>query len=355
MSVLIEGFSVVVRNSTLAAKYPGGVEGYRRDCPNNTFCADEHLSRVGFMAQPDADRFVAELAAAGMTPYRKGAAEDVALVSPDSGTLQPCSWLQLGRWGQVAIAWLAGTNPGDLHAPSWWNPERGMQQISAEEMKQRLVFLHSEGNVDVYRDKATGQEVYVGRTGPSSDDNRAGHDELYQQACSLIEGLIILGNQAPGTLEPNQRRRLEDAVPLFAEVVQINPANWPAMWLLGKVYQRLGEYESGFRWFARAHRVNPEQPDVAREAAIAAMDLGRPEEAIPFCERGIEAKPDDPGLRANLAVALLFSGKPAEANTVARDALARDPADQITTQIVRIIDEVLSGKRPCPHHVRDLQ
>src|SRR3954466_182380 len=80
MAVIVEGYSVIVRNSTLAAKYRGGIEGYRRDCPNATFCSDAHLSRIGFMVHRDADVFVARLAAHGLMPYRKGAAEDIALV-----------------------------------------------------------------------------------------------------------------------------------------------------------------------------------------------------------------------------------------------------------------------------------
>ncbi|MDB5310580.1 MAG: hypothetical protein JWO38_4782 [Gemmataceae bacterium] len=355
MAILIEGFSVVVRNSTLAAKYPGGVEGYRRDCPNGSFCADECLSRVGFMVKSDADVFLAQLAAKGLISHLKDAAEDAALVCQVDGPLRPCPWLELGRWGQAVVAWLADTNRGDLHAPAGWNPEGRVQHISSEEVKRRLEFVRSQGNVDVYRDKTTGQELCVGRTSSTSDQAKSRHDELYRQGCSLIEGLIILSNQAPGQLDPRHRQRLEDAIPLFVEVVQINPGNWAAMWLLGKVYQRLGDFERGFPWFARAHRVNPDQPDVAREAAIAAMDLGRSEEAIAFCERAIEAKPDDPGLRANLALALLFSGKPREARAVVQEALAQDPADTITAHIVRIIEEVLNGKRTCPHNTKDLQ
>ena len=139
------------------------------------------------------------------------------------------------------------------------------------------------------------------------------------------------------------------------DVVRINPGNWAAMWLLGKVYQRLGDDEASLEWFARAHRVNPDHEDVAREAAIAAMEAGHPEQAIPYCERAIQSNPDDPGLRSNLALALLFTGRPRDARAVAGDALRRDPSDAITATIVGIVDDVLSGARPCPRHVRDLQ
>ncbi|MGH7173961.1 MAG: tetratricopeptide repeat protein [Gemmataceae bacterium] len=355
MAVPIEGYSVLVRNSTLIAKYPGGVDGYRRDCPNNTFCADECLSRIGFMVQSDADVFVAQLAARGLMPYRNDVAEDVALATPVEGSMRPCAWLELGRWGQVVVAWLAGTKRGDLHAPAGWNAEKPLRQMSEEEIEQRLEFLRSEDNVDVYRDKTTGQQLYVGRTASISEEDKSRHNDLYEQGCRLIEGLILVHNKEPGELDPGCRKRLRDAIPLFVEVVRINPGNWATMWLLGKVYQRLGEYEQGLAWFSRAHRVNPDQADVAREAAIAAMDLGRPEEAISFCSRAIEVKPDDPGLRANLALALLFAGKPAEARPIAQEALAQDPVDKITAYLMQVIEGVLGGTRPCPHHTKDLQ
>ena len=354
MAVLIEGYSVVVRNSDVAAKYPGGSEAYRDACPNATFCADDHLSRVGFMARQDAEDFVDQLAAKGLTSCRDGASADVALVSQSGTPLWPCGWLEIARSGGLLLAWLAGTDRGDLHAPATWNAGQDLQFFSPEEAERRLEFLRSEGGVDVYRDRATGRELYVGRTSPPKPE-QSRHDSLYRQACALVEGLILLHGQAPGELDAGSRRRLEEALPLFGEVLHINPGNWAAMWLLGKVRQRLGDKERALEWFARAHRVRPDQPDVAREAAIAAMEVGRPQEAVSFCERAVQAKPDDPGLRANLALALLFSGRPAEARPVAGEALRRDPADQITAHIVRLIDEVLAGVRPCPHHARDVQ
>jgi tetratricopeptide (TPR) repeat protein len=354
VAVLIEGFSVVVRNATLAAKYPGGTDAYARDCPNNTFCADEHVSRVGFMHPSDAERFIAELAAKGLTPTRDGRAEDIALTAQDSGFMRPCDWLELARYKGTPIAWLAGTPHGNLHAPPGWAPEKGPRYMTAEEAKQLLEFVRTEDNVDVYRDKVSGQLMYVGRTARSSAEDRTRHDELYKRAGELIEGLLIFQNRETPPLQPDGRRRLDEAAGLYEEVVRINPRNWAAMWLLGKVHQRLEQYERGLEWFSRAHRVNPDHVNVAREASIAAMDAGKPEEAIPFCRRALQVKPGDPGLRANLAVATLFCGKPAEARDIAAAALADDPADGITAAIVRIIDEVLAGTRPCPRHVRDL-
>jgi Flp pilus assembly protein TadD len=180
------------------------------------------------------------------------------------------------------------------------------------------------------------------------------HNQLYTQACALIGGLIQLGGQPPPDLDAATRSRLEQAIPLFEQVLTLNPANWPAMWLLGKVHQRLGDFARSLECFTAAHRVCPDHPDVAREASIAAMDAGLPEQAVTFCERAIATNPADQGLRANLALALLFSGRPEQAAEVARDARKGAPSDAITARIVAVIDEVLSGVRPCPHHVRDL-
>ena len=354
MAVLCESYSVVVRNSTLAAKYPGGLEVFRRDCPNNTFCADDHLSRVGFMVLQDAKAFIGDLQAKGLTPYRGGACDEVALLDPNGGPVCPCEWLQWGwRYG-VAVAWLSGSGVGDLHAPRWWNAYDPMRSVPAAEARERLEFVRNDGPVHVYRDKTTGQEYYVGRTTSGAGPNESRHDQLYKQAWALAQNFILYHGQAPTELGKGDRRHLGEATALLDEVLRINPSNWAAMWLLGKIAQRLGDFEGALRWFARAHQIKPDQPDVAREAAIAAMELGRPGEAVPFCERAVAAKPDDAGLRANLALALLFSDKPGEARSVADDAPRRDPGDAITAHIVKIIDEVLSGARRCPHHARDL-
>ena len=67
----------------------------------------------------------------------------------------------------------------------------------------------------------------------------------------------------PRPLDDEGRRRLHDAILLFEEVLRIKPDNSSAMWLLGKIYQRLEDHERGLEWFARAHEIKPDQPDVA--------------------------------------------------------------------------------------------
>ena len=135
------------------------------------------------------------------------------------------------------------------------------------------------------------------------------HDRLYKAAVAAVYPLIEIHGKPLLALQPSQERELRRGLGLFDQVLQINPQNWASMWFVGKAYQRLRNLESAFKWFSQAHEVNPEHPDISREAAIVAMDLDRPLDAISFCERAIKAKPNDAGLRANLCAGNSIFGR----------------------------------------------
>ena len=193
---------------------------------------------------------------------------------------------QVAADGKKAASALSITHvlKDDLH---WLNTKsitinRYIDIPSGKPPQAYLIFADVDsGNLDVYRDRETGQELYVGRTA-RPDADRSRHDGLYRQAVGLIEGLIAVHGKEPAKLDDAARRRMTEAVGLFEEVVRINPGNWPAMWLLGKIYERLHDPQRSLEWFARSHRVNPDHHDVAREAAIAAMEAGRPAEAVAY-------------------------------------------------------------------------
>ncbi len=185
-------------------------------------------------------------------------------------------------------------------------------------------------------------------------DQESQHDCLFKEGSGLVYPLIEIHGREFLDLTSAAGDQLRRGIDLLNQVLQINPHNWAAMWLLGKCYQRMRDNEMALDFFARAHAIKSDQPDIAREASIAAMELRRPLDAVGFCERAIEANPNDSGLRANLALALLFSGQAERAQQVARDALRRNPRDDITLRIAKVCREVLSGTRVCPRHVSDL-
>lgn len=97
MPVLVEGISVILRLDTIEENYPGGWEGFARDCPNNSLCADGDLARVGFMSPQDTERYVSSIASHGLTYLDDGEAVDLVVANQQRGFAAPCGWAELGE------------------------------------------------------------------------------------------------------------------------------------------------------------------------------------------------------------------------------------------------------------------
>jgi hypothetical protein len=58
-------------------------------------------------------------------------------------------------------------NAKELHTPPGWQYEGSMSQqftfVPMEDLEDRLEFLRSDDELDVYRDRATDKEVFLGR------------------------------------------------------------------------------------------------------------------------------------------------------------------------------------------------
>jgi hypothetical protein len=170
MSVVAELFSIVIRREAVIRSYPGGVVQYAKDCPNSTYCHDDHLTCIGFMSQDDAVRFADGVMRHGIS------AEEIALVDQNRGLVTPRDWAECAKhkdgW---AVCWLKGTDRNRVSAPAGWTTEgaRNRQQtlsfMPTSKLNERLEFVRNENNVDVYRDRTTGQLQYVGRPGSSQD------------------------------------------------------------------------------------------------------------------------------------------------------------------------------------------
>ena len=178
MAVLIEGISVVVPVDVLEEKYPGGLDAYANDCPNQTFCCDGELTRVGFMTPVDVGAFINALEQKGLEPFGDNCWNDVAVVDQQSTrTTAPCAWLSSGRkFDGPAFACMNDQKDGpiEIHVPLEWKFEGSLSQqpnfVPSEEMKDRVQFLRSEGMNDVYLDLETGEEKFVGRVSRPSTE-----------------------------------------------------------------------------------------------------------------------------------------------------------------------------------------
>jgi hypothetical protein len=166
MAVSVAFYSVVIRKSTIEARFPGGLKHYSAACPNDSLCIDDNIVRVGFMAFNDANIFIHWLQSIGFVVSGEVGISEVAIIRQDKGHLVPCNWLELGRIDGHPIAWLAGSEPGRTFIPAAdMQLESMMGPISPEELKDRYELIsRDESDVVTYRNKATGELVYVGRS-----------------------------------------------------------------------------------------------------------------------------------------------------------------------------------------------
>jgi hypothetical protein len=167
--VIAEALSVVVRRSTLEDKYPGGFEGYRDACPNLTFCADDHLTRVGFQTPGDVAGWRAHLERLGFLILDGDRFADFAIVDQRTGPTAPCDWLAWSPGeGAYSVMWLAGTPAGDLAHPIGWTPELSatLSFVRGDDFTSRMLPLARHEGLEVYLDTDKGREVFLGRPFP---------------------------------------------------------------------------------------------------------------------------------------------------------------------------------------------
>jgi len=173
MAVLVEGISVVVRKSQIDAIYPGGWGGFVADCPNKSLCADSDLARVGFMTPADVESYCRRLTDCGLVFLANDSAVDLAVVDQIQGPTVKCDWLEFGHITfdehRVAACRFVGSADDQVVTPEGWRYEKSLSAshsfVPSEAVHSSLRLLRSESGLDVFLNRLTGKEVYVGRTG----------------------------------------------------------------------------------------------------------------------------------------------------------------------------------------------
>ncbi len=172
MAVLVEGISVIVRRAAIDAHFPGGWNGFARNAPNRTLCADADLARVGFMSPDDVKSFVQDLERHGLKFSDGKLAVDLVVVDQVMGPTIPCSWVEFGsvqlKDGKVSACQLAGSRDRNVACPVGWKYSGSLSEkfgfVPNGAMSETMKFLRRENGVDVYLDLTSGKEVYMGRT-----------------------------------------------------------------------------------------------------------------------------------------------------------------------------------------------
>jgi len=181
------------------------------------------------------------------------------------------------------------------------------------------------------------------------------HNACYKQGCSLISQYMHFHNvdSAPSDSK-TAKSELNRGIALLKRVVEINPRNFAAYWVMGKGYQVLNDSKLAWEAFGQSFAIERENPDVAREYVFECLNLGKVEEGVAAAEHAVGLNPEDAGLVANLALAYLIGGKLEDAMQAAEESLMLAPDDEITQNLKRVIHEVQNGDRPQPKSMKDL-
>ena len=110
MAVLVEAISVIVRRDAIDRLYSGGWDSFIKTIPNQSFCTDDELTRVGFLSPDETEAYIDELFTGGLRYLVDGKAQDVCVVDQQRGPMVECDWLEFAHLpmgeGKVGAAWL---------------------------------------------------------------------------------------------------------------------------------------------------------------------------------------------------------------------------------------------------------
>jgi len=345
VAVLVEALSVIVRNATLAVLYPGGVSGYAADCPNRTFCSDGILTRVGFMAPDDVAAFVERLEGCGLVFLRDGAATDLVVVDQHQGPTTRCGWLEVGEDAAgIRCCWLCGSARGATATPVGWTPDQRLTFVATEEIDHRLTFVESRDGMDVWRDEATGKEVYTGHINRTRADEQIA--ERLRSIGQVLQSLERRIEQAfeiadPAVIRPLQAsaiRLARQAEALTPQLTKDRPLGFHVAGLGYRVGAAWGRAEQAFRQLLA---VDPAFLDGYFELVWCLAEQGRHAEALPYARRAVELDPRSPGALGNLALCLIHAGHVAEARETLWAAVAADPEDAKNRYVLDHFDELV--------------
>ncbi len=110
MAILVDRYTVVVRNVALDQRYPGGRKGFVRSCPYSCD-SDPWLTWAKFYDARQATEFAALLTRHGLVPTRRGKALDAVVIDSYGLTSHPCPWLEMAHYEGTLFAWALGNKP----------------------------------------------------------------------------------------------------------------------------------------------------------------------------------------------------------------------------------------------------
>lgn len=348
MPVLLEGTAVVIRNDALDRCLDGGARAFDTIAPNAMSFGDGQLSQASFMSPRDAELFRDKLVLMGLRD--QGHSPDLVVVDAHNQTVTPtCDWLQLMEYKGNLIASMVGSESDVVVAPETWDPESGpaLHHMSAEEVTQRLEFVRREGQVDVYRDKESGQLLYSARM----------HElpgEVFQRAADVILGNMRHPGQQPPAAEVQDQVRA--AIGDLQRLASSEGETWRMCFLLGKAWHTVNRLSRSIAAFERAIELAEDpQTLVYKEFAGILLESGATKRAGEVGEKAVSLEPDNCELLGNLSIAYLLDGRLPAAEKTIYHALSISRSDPTNRFIESRVRQIKAGQIPYPKSLVELE
>ena len=160
-------------------------------------------------------------------------------------------------------------------------------------------------------------------------------DRLFLHALKVTKGNYLAGNNLGQYY--NEAGRPLQAIPYLTEAARIEPANPEIRNNLGVSFFLLGRLDEAIQQFSEALRLGSHSAIPLNNLARTRFVQGEIWEAIRLYERGLTIAPDSAEIHKRLAFALLMEGKTDYAVAHFRSAVALDPSDRESVEILKSI------------------
>lgn len=353
MAVLVEGISVIVRRDSITDKYIGGWKAFQNETPSAPFYFDDEIACVGFMTPSDVKAYIDYLTAQGLIFLENGTALDIAVVDQLKGITLPCDWLEFTRinykdQGEISICWLF-EGPrlyGGIHfksdkfnivLPPGWEYETSFSKsqifITGEQMEERLEYVRTEGNFDFYKDKESGQELFVDHSFQNNEDFLLIAKKLEAISREAIR-LEAERDRAAAVKDENAfamvySRLAYHLLPQAQQLLEKSGEEIPfPYFVVGLIHNIMAEYEEAEEALMKAYKLQSDSYNILLELTRCSMELNKTAQALFFAKQAVEVKPLDAAAWGNLAMSLILCGHKSEAHDAIERAVKLDPNDE---------------------------